>query len=50
VKTATVQQVQAQWPDILKWVAAGDEVQVTDHDKIVAKLVPGAVALLDCLN
>jgi antitoxin (DNA-binding transcriptional repressor) of toxin-antitoxin stability system len=40
MKTATVQQVPERWADILKWVAAGEEVQMTDHDKVVAKLVP----------
>jgi antitoxin (DNA-binding transcriptional repressor) of toxin-antitoxin stability system len=40
VKTATVQQVPQQWPDILKWVKSGEEVQMTDDDKVVAKLVP----------
>jgi antitoxin (DNA-binding transcriptional repressor) of toxin-antitoxin stability system len=50
VKTATVQQVPEQWPDILKWVAAGEEVQMTDHDKVVAKLVPAAAAQPDFLN
>lgn len=40
VKTATIQQVPEQWADILKWVASGEEVQMTDHDKVVAKLVP----------
>lgn len=50
MKTATVQQVPAQWPDILKWVAAGEEVQMTDHDKVVAKLVPAAVAQPDVVN
>jgi antitoxin (DNA-binding transcriptional repressor) of toxin-antitoxin stability system len=40
VKTATVQQVPEKWPDILKWVASGEEVQMTDHNKVVAKLVP----------
>jgi antitoxin (DNA-binding transcriptional repressor) of toxin-antitoxin stability system len=50
VKTATVQQVPEQWPDILKWVAAGEEVQMTDRDKVVAKLVPAAVSQPDFLN
>jgi len=40
VKTATIQQVPERWPDILKWVASGEEVEMTDHDKVVAKLVP----------
>ena len=40
MKTTSVQQVPELWADILKWVAAGEEVQMTDHDKVVAKLVP----------
>jgi antitoxin (DNA-binding transcriptional repressor) of toxin-antitoxin stability system len=50
VKTATVQQVPEQWPDILRWVAAGEEVQMTDHDKVVAKLVPAVARQPDFLN
>jgi antitoxin (DNA-binding transcriptional repressor) of toxin-antitoxin stability system len=42
VKTATIQQVPEQWADILKWVVAGEEVQMTDHDKVVAKIIPAA--------
>jgi len=44
VKTATVQQLPEQWPDILKWVASGEEVQMTDHDKVVAKIVPAGAS------
>lgn len=44
MKTATVQQVPERWPDILKWVASGEEVQMTDHDKVVAKLVPAGAS------
>lgn len=40
MKTASVQEVPQQWPEILRWVAAGEEVQVTQHDKVVAKVVP----------
>ena len=40
MKTATVQQVPQQWAEILGWVAAGEEVQVTQQDRVVAKLVP----------
>lgn len=40
MKTASVQQVPEQWPEILRWVAAGEEVQVTEQDKVVAKVVP----------
>jgi antitoxin (DNA-binding transcriptional repressor) of toxin-antitoxin stability system len=43
VKTATVQQVPERWPDILKWPASGEEVQMTDHDKVIAKIVPAGV-------
>jgi len=40
MKTASVQQVQQQWPEILRWVAAGEEVQVTQRDQVVARVVP----------
>ena len=40
MKTASVQQLPEQWPQILRWVAAGEEVQVTQQDKVVAKVVP----------
>ena len=47
MKTATVQQVPEQWPDILKWVASGEEVQMTDQDKVIAKIVPAEVSSPD---
>ena len=40
MKTASVQQLPEQWPQILRWVAAGEEVEVTQQDKVVAKVVP----------
>jgi len=40
MKTATADQLPQQWPQILRWVAAGEEVQVTDQDKVVARLLP----------
>jgi antitoxin (DNA-binding transcriptional repressor) of toxin-antitoxin stability system len=40
MKTTSVQQVPQQWAEILLWVAAGEEVQVTDKDRVVAKVVP----------
>ena len=50
MKTASVQQLPEQWPQILRWVAAGEEVQVTQQDKVVAKVVPAsAVAQPDFL-
>jgi antitoxin (DNA-binding transcriptional repressor) of toxin-antitoxin stability system len=40
VKTANVQQLPQQWPQILRWVAEGEEVHVVQQDKVVAKVVP----------
>ena len=42
MKTASVQQVPQKWPEILEWVAAGEEVEVTEQEKVIAKLVPTA--------
>jgi antitoxin (DNA-binding transcriptional repressor) of toxin-antitoxin stability system len=44
MKTASVQQLPQQWPQILRWVAAGEEVQVTQQDKVVARVVPAKPA------
>ena len=44
MKTATVQQVPQQWPEILRWVAAGEEVQLTQQDTVVATVVPAKPA------
>lgn len=40
VKTASVQQVPQRWAEILDWVAAGEEVEVTQQEKVIARLVP----------
>ena len=40
MKTASVQQVPQQWPEILRWIAEGEEVQVMQQDKVIAKVVP----------
>ena len=40
MKTVSVQQVQEQWPEILRWVTAGEEVEVMQQDKVVARVVP----------
>ena len=40
MKTASVQQLPQQRPEILRCVAAGEEVQVTQQDKVIAKVVP----------
>ena len=45
MKTASVQQVPQQWSEILRWVAAGEEVQVTQQDQVVARVVPAKPAV-----
>ena len=40
MKTASVQQVPQRWTEILGWVAAGEEVEVTQQEKVVARVVP----------
>ncbi len=40
MKTASVQQVPQKWAQILEWVAAGEEVELTEQEKVVAKVVP----------
>ena len=42
MKTTTVQQVPQQWADILRWVADGEEVEMTQQDRVVARLVPAS--------
>lgn len=40
MKTASVQEVPQQWEEILRWVAGGEEVQVTLEGQPVAHLTP----------
>jgi antitoxin (DNA-binding transcriptional repressor) of toxin-antitoxin stability system len=40
MKTATVQQAPQKWAQILEWVAAGEEVELTQQEKVVARVVP----------
>ena len=40
MKTASVQQVPQKWAQILEWVAAGEEVEVTEQEKVIARVVP----------
>ena len=40
----SVQQVPEQWADILRWVAEGEEVEMTQQDRVVARLVPASAA------
>ena len=49
MKTATIQQLPMQWSDILRWVTSGEEVQITDQDKTVARVLPPAPTAPDFL-
>ncbi len=40
MKTASVQQAPQKWAQILEWVAAGEEVELTEKEKVIAKVVP----------
>ena len=42
MKTASVQQVPQKWVQILEWVAAGEEVELTQQEKVVARVIPAA--------
>ena len=40
MKTASIQQLPVQWPEILRWVSAGEEVRIHDREKTVARVLP----------
>ncbi|HEY0456560.1 MAG TPA: hypothetical protein VGE41_09305 [Verrucomicrobiae bacterium] len=40
MKTASVQQLPQKWTEILEWVAAGEEVELTEEEIVIAKVVP----------
>ena len=40
MKTATVRQLRTEFPKVLAWVNAGQEVSITRRRQIVASLVP----------
>ena len=42
MKSAPVQEIPQQWPQISRWLADGEEVEVTQQDAVVARLVPVA--------
>ena len=50
MKTATISELPKLWTDILAWVKAGEEVQITDSDKTVARVLPPAPAAPDFLS
>ena len=49
MKTAAISELPKLWSDILRWVTAGEEVQLTDSDKTVARVLPPATAAPDFL-
>lgn len=40
MKTATIRELRNNYSKVLRWVSGGEEVQVTRHGKVVAKVVP----------
>ena len=44
MKTATVRQLRTEFPKVLAWVNAGQEVAITRRRKIVANLTPAGDA------
>ncbi|HRI82015.1 MAG TPA: type II toxin-antitoxin system prevent-host-death family antitoxin [Opitutaceae bacterium] len=40
MKTTTVRELRNNYARVLKWVAAGQEIQVTRRGKVVAKVIP----------
>jgi antitoxin (DNA-binding transcriptional repressor) of toxin-antitoxin stability system len=44
MKTATVRQLRTEFPKVLAWVIAGQEVAITRRRKIVANLTPAGDA------
>jgi antitoxin (DNA-binding transcriptional repressor) of toxin-antitoxin stability system len=41
---ATVRELRTEFPKVLAWVHAGQEVTITRHRKVVASLVPAGAA------
>ncbi|HEV8074003.1 MAG TPA: type II toxin-antitoxin system prevent-host-death family antitoxin, partial [Opitutaceae bacterium] len=40
MKTTTIRDLRNHYSQVLRWVSAGEEVQITKRGKIVAKVVP----------
>lgn len=47
MKTATTQQVPQQWAQILRWLASDEEVQVTQDERIIARILPSSLSSTD---
>ncbi|MFI5337725.1 MAG: type II toxin-antitoxin system Phd/YefM family antitoxin [Opitutales bacterium] len=44
MKTASVRQLRTEFPRVLAWVQAGEEVAITRRRKVVASLIPAGDA------
>ena len=44
MRTTTVRELRNNYAQVLKWVAKGEEVEVTRRGKVVAKVVPPVAA------
>lgn len=44
MKTTTTEQVPQQWAQILRWLASDEEVQVTQDERIIARILPSALS------
>ena len=40
MKTATVRELRNRYSELLKWIDAGEEVQISRRGKVIARLVP----------
>jgi prevent-host-death family protein len=50
MKTATIRELRNNYSKVLRWVSSGEEVQVTRHGKVVAKVVPAAPSSPETLD
>ena len=48
MRSTTVRELRNDYSKVLRWVAKGEEVQVTRRGKIVARVVPPAVSSRKC--
>ncbi|MBC7368562.1 MAG: type II toxin-antitoxin system prevent-host-death family antitoxin [Undibacterium sp.] len=44
MRTTTVRELRNNYAQVMKWVAKGEEVEVTRRGKVVAKVVPSVTA------
>ncbi len=47
MKTATVRELRNHYTKLLRWVARGEEVEVTRRGKVVARVIPPGLARMD---